>query len=115
MKGQAPQKADVQRGQVVRVDQIADLALVKVSEVPTGVEPMPLGEMSEVAVGNDVHAIGHPAGKPGPTLELSARFAETTSGRVVSNRLLTKRMLCRPRRRSIGKLWWPLMSAEGEL
>ena len=63
VEGQQPQKADIRRGQVVRVDQVADLALVKVSEVPAGVEPMPLGEMSEVAVGNDVHAIGHPTGE----------------------------------------------------
>ena len=63
VEGQAPKKADIRRGQVVRFDQIADLALVKVSEVPAGIEPMPLGEMSEVAVGNDVHAIGHPTGE----------------------------------------------------
>lgn len=63
VEGQQPQKADIRRGQVVRVDQVADLALVKVSEVPAGAEPMPLGEMSEVAVGNDVHAIGHPTGE----------------------------------------------------
>ena len=63
VEGQQPQKADIRRGQVVRIDQVADLALVKVSEVPAGVDPMPLGEMSEVAVGNDVHAIGHPTGE----------------------------------------------------
>lgn len=63
VEGQQPQKADIRRGQVVRIDQVADLALVKVSEVPAGVDPMPMGEMSEVAVGNDVHAIGHPTGE----------------------------------------------------
>ena len=47
----------------MKYDEIADLALVKVSEVPTGRTPIRLGDPSEIAVGMDVHAIGHPTGE----------------------------------------------------
>ena len=47
-------------GRVVRVDEIADLALVQVGEVPTGVVPLTLGGSGDVRLDADVHAIGHP-------------------------------------------------------
>ena len=48
---------------VVRVDEIADLAMLRLRDLPTGVAPVPLGTMDEVVVGADVHAIGHPTGE----------------------------------------------------
>jgi S1-C subfamily serine protease len=39
------------------------LALVKASDVPVGRIPLRLGDPSEIAVGMDVHAIGHPVGE----------------------------------------------------
>jgi len=56
-------KADVRRAKVLRVDQIADLALVRVSRPPKGVSPLVLGTMANAQVGADVHAIGHPTGQ----------------------------------------------------
>ena len=60
VEGKEPTRDDIKRGRVVKYDEIADLALVKVSEVPTGRTPVRLGDTSEIAVGMDVHAIGHP-------------------------------------------------------
>jgi S1-C subfamily serine protease len=63
VEGKEPTKDDIKRGRVVKYDEIADLALVKVSEVPAGRTPVRLGDASEIAVGMDVHAIGHPTGE----------------------------------------------------
>jgi hypothetical protein len=48
---------------VLRLDEEADLALLQVSEMPAHVKPLAIGSASEVQVGSDVHAIGHPTGK----------------------------------------------------
>jgi S1-C subfamily serine protease len=63
VEGKEPTRDDIKRGRVVKYDEIADLALVKVSEVPTGRTPVRLADASEIAVGMDVHAIGHPTGE----------------------------------------------------
>ena len=63
VEGKEPTRDDIKLGRVVKYDEIADLALVKVSEVPTGRTPVRLGDASEIAVGMDVHAIGHPTGE----------------------------------------------------
>jgi S1-C subfamily serine protease len=63
VEGRAPSREDIKLGQVVRYDEIADLALVKVAELPSGRKPIMLGDSSEISVGADVHAIGHPTGE----------------------------------------------------
>jgi S1-C subfamily serine protease len=55
--------ADAVIGRVRKVDPIRDLALVDVANVPASVTVIALGAMKDVAVGADVHAIGHPAGQ----------------------------------------------------
>jgi S1-C subfamily serine protease len=62
-EGIAPTTDDMRLGHVVKYDDLSDLALVKVSDVPIGRKPIRLGDESEVAVGIDVHAIGHPTGE----------------------------------------------------
>lgn len=47
---------------VTKVDTKADLALVKLREMPPGRAPIPLGDFNKVSVGDDVSAIGHPMG-----------------------------------------------------
>lgn len=54
---------DLRRAKVVRIDEVSDLALLRVDSVPQGVVPIELGDMSEAVVGADVHAIGHPTGE----------------------------------------------------
>jgi S1-C subfamily serine protease len=56
-------KNDIYRGVVVKVDQVADLALIKLIEWPTNRQPVKLGGSDEISIGSDVHAIGHPRGE----------------------------------------------------
>ena len=56
-------KKDIRTAKVVRRDGVADLALIKVAEVPAGVTPLKVAGSSAVQVGSDVHAIGHPTGE----------------------------------------------------
>ena len=63
IEGREPTREDIKAGQVVKYDEIADLALVKVTEVPQGRNPVRLGDGSDISIGSDVHAIGHPTGE----------------------------------------------------
>ncbi len=49
--------------EIVRVNQRADLAILRVSGIPDHVVELPLGDLDAVRVGADVHAIGHPTGE----------------------------------------------------
>jgi S1-C subfamily serine protease len=63
LEGAEPTRDDIKVGQVVKYDEITDLALIKVTEVPVGRSPIRLGSTEEISVGADVHAIGHPTGE----------------------------------------------------
>jgi S1-C subfamily serine protease len=63
IEGAEPTRDDIKVGQVVKFDEIADLALIKVSDVPSGRVPVRLGITEDISVGSDVHAIGHPTGE----------------------------------------------------
>jgi S1-C subfamily serine protease len=63
VEGKQPTKDEIRVGRVVKYDEVADLALVKASEAPIGRSPIRLGDASEIAVGMDVRAIGHPTGE----------------------------------------------------
>jgi S1-C subfamily serine protease len=56
-------ESDAIQARVLRVDQIADLALIKVASAPADVTIPALGDPARLAVGADVHAIGHPFGE----------------------------------------------------
>lgn len=47
---------------VIKIDRKTDLAIIRVNSFPRGVSPLRLSGVSDVAVGSDVHAIGHPTG-----------------------------------------------------
>ncbi len=61
-EGKKLSSEDFRKAEIVRVNQVADLALLKVESLPSHVTPFQLANKSEIAVGLDVHAIGHPAG-----------------------------------------------------
>jgi S1-C subfamily serine protease len=64
VEGQEPAREDMLRGHVVKLDEIADLATVKVTSNAQGKrKPIRLGGVSEISIGADVHAIGHPTGE----------------------------------------------------
>jgi S1-C subfamily serine protease len=46
-----------------KVDQVADLALLKIDNPPKAFASLRLGDISTLTVGQDVHAIGHPHGE----------------------------------------------------
>jgi len=50
---------------VVGLDLNSDLAVLTVEKLPEGVGPLPLGDMSELAVGQSVVAVGNPFGLDG--------------------------------------------------
>lgn len=59
-EGAIPTRDDLKLGRVIKYDEIADLALVRASDIPKGRVPIRLGDLSEAAIGADVSAIGHP-------------------------------------------------------
>ena len=63
VEGQQPPRDDMKLGHVVKYDEITDLALIKVVEIPAGRKLVRLGDASDIGVGVDVHAIGHPTGE----------------------------------------------------
>lgn len=63
VEGASVADADVHRAKVLRRDEVSDLALIQVSEVPAHVKPLAIAPTSTVQVGSDVHAIGHPTGQ----------------------------------------------------
>ena len=48
---------------VEKIDQVADLALLKIIDPPRSISFLSLGVGSSLSVGQDVHAIGHPQGE----------------------------------------------------
>jgi S1-C subfamily serine protease len=56
-------RADLVRAQVLKVDQVADLALLQAAATPPTAQPLGFGNLAGVMVGADVHAIGHPTGE----------------------------------------------------
>ena len=48
---------------VEKTDQVSDLALLKISNPPETFAYLGLGDSSNLSVGQDVHAIGHPSGE----------------------------------------------------
>lgn len=55
--------SNVIRAEVVKVDRRKDLALLKIMTSAPDVKPLQLGSSSEIQIGADVHAIGHPSGE----------------------------------------------------
>lgn len=63
VEGSAIADADVKTARVLRRDEVADLALIQVSDAPANVRPLVVAPTATVQVGADVHAIGHPKGE----------------------------------------------------
>ena len=63
VEGTTPTRDEMKLGRVVKFDETVDLALVQVVDVPDGRTPLRLGDASEMAIGADARAIGHPMGE----------------------------------------------------
>lgn len=57
------EEKSIRRAKVIKFDQISDLALIQLVSVPAGRRPIKLGDISDISIGSDVHAIGHPKGE----------------------------------------------------
>ena len=55
--------SDIRKAKVVKIDQITDLAILQVINPPKNLKSIKLGSDSDIAIGIDVHAIGHPKGE----------------------------------------------------
>src|SRR5581483_12284238 len=63
VEGAKPTDKDVLTADVIKTDQVADLALLKMVHPPEGRTPIAFGDFAKVNVGDDVNAIGHPTGE----------------------------------------------------
>ena len=50
-------------GEVIKIDDVSDLAIVKIKDTPVGRVPVKFGTEEDIGIGLDVHAIGHPKGE----------------------------------------------------
>jgi S1-C subfamily serine protease len=62
-EGASIAEAQIHKARVVRRDERADLALIRVHDLPATIKPLAIGDLAAVRVGADVHAIGHPTGE----------------------------------------------------
>ena len=61
--GQTVRQTDIYEARVIRVDMIADLALVQINNPPPAMTVLQVGDMNDIQIGAEVHAIGHPLGE----------------------------------------------------
>lgn len=61
--GGAFKKKNAYTAQVIKVDEVSDLALLRIDSPPPNLPVARLGSMKGVSVGQEVHAIGHPDGE----------------------------------------------------
>ena len=58
--GAAEDRDDYVVADVTKVDEVRDLALLRLRKAPKGKVPIQLGKEDEIIVGEEAHAIGHP-------------------------------------------------------
>lgn len=63
VEGEQPGKNDLRIATVVKGDPVMDLALLQFSDGPSDLRPIAFASESDIQVGADVHAIGHPIGQ----------------------------------------------------
>ena len=63
-EGQAPNSDAVVMADVIKTDQVTDLALLKLEgPLQPFITPIVIGDFNKLTIGDDVHAIGHPTGQ----------------------------------------------------
>jgi S1-C subfamily serine protease len=63
IEGDKPSENSLLVARVVKIDPTLDLALLQLSNPPQNLQPIKLASESDIQIGADVHAIGHPSGK----------------------------------------------------
>ena len=81
------------KGTILGADKSADVAVVKIDKVPTGVSPVPLGNSGGLTVGQEVVAIGNPYGYSGTAttgiVSALKRAIQSPSGFTIQNAIQT--------------------------
>lgn len=81
------------KGTILGVDKSTDVAVIKVSKLPAGVHPVPLGNSGDLTVGQDVVAIGNPYGYSGTAttgiVSALKRAIQSPSGFTIQNAIQT--------------------------
>lgn len=75
------------RAVIEKVDEIADLAMLRIDNPPPSLSILPLGDVKALEVGMDVHSIGHPEGEiwtytRGTISALRANYEANIGGKV---------------------------------
>ena len=60
-RGAGVREADAVQAKIARIDDVTDLAVIRVAKLPNDVRPVPVGPLATAGAG--VHAIGHPFGE----------------------------------------------------
>jgi S1-C subfamily serine protease len=55
-----PEKTSMIAARAIKLDKIRDLALLKPTSISSAAKPIDLGDVKDIQIGADVHAIGHP-------------------------------------------------------
>jgi hypothetical protein len=63
IEGDKPAENSLLMARVVKIDPTFDLALLQLSTPPQNLQPIKFASESDIQIGADVHAIGHPTGK----------------------------------------------------
>ena len=58
------EELDPMIGTVVATNKLEDLAIIKVNNIPQKINPVTLGSIKDIRIGDKVYAIGHPEGLP---------------------------------------------------
>ncbi len=100
--------------EIVGVDPLNDLAVLRVAELPEGVEPIPLGDSDALQVGQRAIAIGNPFGQFERTLTVGVvsavnRTLKTEDDRVLRGVIQTDAAINR------GNSGGPLLDSSGQL
>lgn len=100
--------------QVTGIDPPDDLAVIKVDQLPPGVQPIPLGDSDTLRVGQRAIAIGNPFGQFGRTLTVGVisalnRTLSTDTNRVLRGVIQTDASINR------GNSGGPLLDSSGRL
>ncbi len=102
------------RGEVIGTDPDSDLAVIRVEEIPEGVQPVSLGDSDELNVGQLAIAIGNPLGQDrtvttGIISALGRTLAETPQGFSIGGIVQTDAAI------NPGNSGGPLLNARGEV
>ena len=106
----------IHSGEISSFDEEKDLAIVKVRGVEKPLQAIELGDLTEIKIGSDVHAIGHPRGKSWTyTLGHIIQFTDNYQWKTVDGRFHKANVIKTRTATRRGNSGGPLLSDKGRL